>query len=253
MLFRQLATLILFCCSFALPGLSQSDSPKKVLFVGNSYTYFWNLPQVTAAMMKAKKQAFTTQQSTAGGAHWGHHWRNERGLETKRKIQEGDYDIVVLQNHSRSTIDRPDSLMHFGRLFDQMIKKSGAQTYLYLTWARSWDPYMQAPIKAKYMELAEKIGATIVPVGPAWERARSLRPELEFYDPDGSHPSTLGTYLTACVFYGVITGESPVGLPSHLSSKDEEGEFLFLNIQSAETALFCQKVAEEIINKWREK
>lgn len=251
MIFQKIICLLLFCSSFSLTVYSQTDASKKILFVGNSYTYFWNLPQVTAAMMKAQKQAFTTQQSTAGGAHWGHHWRNERGLQTKRKIQEGDYDIIVLQNHSRSTIDRPDSLMHFGGLFDQMIKKSGAETYLYMTWARSWDPYMQAPIKAKYMELAEKIGATIVPVGPAWERARSLRPDLEFYDPDGSHPSALGTYLTACVFYGVLTGESPIGLPTRLTRKDEDGEFLFLNIQTQETAIFCQKVADEIINNFR--
>jgi len=250
MYFRKVVSLILFCCSFSFLGFSQSESPKKVLFVGNSYTYFWNLPQATAAMMKAKKQAFTTQQSTAGGAHWGHHWRHERGLQTKSKIQNGDFDIVILQNHSRSTIDRPDSLMHFGGLLDQMIKKSGAKTYLYMTWARSWDPFMQAPINAKYMELAEKIGATIVPVGPAWERARSLRPELEFYDPDGSHPSTLGTYLTACVFYGVLTGESPIGLPTRLSRKDEDGEFLFFNIQKQETAVFCQKVADEIIKAY---
>lgn len=252
MSFRQLAFLILFCCSFSLIGHSQTDTSKKILFVGNSYTYFWNLPQVTTAMMQAKKMPFTAQQSTAGGAHWGHHYRNERGLQTKSKIQSGDYDIVILQNHSRSTIDRPDSLMYFGTLFDQMIKKSGAQTYLYMTWARSWDPYMQAPIKAKYMELAEKIGATIVPVGPAWERARSLRPELDLYDPDGSHPSTLGTYLTACVFYGVLTGESPIGLPTRLASKDQDGEFLFLNIQSGETALFFQNVADEIVKSFQQ-
>ncbi len=95
--FRKLTTFFLCLFSISVLGFSQSDSPKKVLFVGNSYTYFWNLPQVTAAMMQAKKQAFTTQQSTAGGAHWGHHWRNERGLQTKRKIQNGDFDIVILQ------------------------------------------------------------------------------------------------------------------------------------------------------------
>lgn len=251
MLFRKLVCLLFFCCSLALLGHSQSDTSKKVLFVGNSYTYFWNLPQLTARMMKAKKQAFTTQQSTAGGANWGHHWRGERGLQTKSKIQNGNYDIVILQNHSRSTIDRPDSLLHFGTLLNQLIKKSGAKTYLYMTWARSWDPYMQAPIKEKYMELAEKIDATIVPVGPAWERARSLRPDLNFYDPDGSHPSILGTYLTACVFYGVLTGESPIGLPSHLSHQGEDGQRFFLTAQPQETALFCQKVADEIIKAYR--
>jgi hypothetical protein len=39
------------------------------------------------------------------------------------------------------------------------------------------------------------------------------------YTNDGSHPSLLGAYLSACVFYGSITGESPIGLspPSELT------------------------------------
>ena len=100
-----------------------------------------------------------------------------------------------------------------------------------------------------YTKLAKTINARIVPVGLAWQRSRELRPDLDLFDPDGSHPSTVGTYLTACVFFGVLTGQSPVGLPHRIISNDKDGEKLYLNIQSKETALFCQKVAEEIISK----
>ena len=62
-------------------------------------------------------------------------------------------------------------------------------------------------------------------------------------------PSSLGTYLTACVFYGILTGQSPIGLPHRLESEDAYGEHLYLNIQSTENALFCQKVADEIIRQ----
>ena len=107
---------------------------------------------------------------------------------------------------------------------------------------------MQKGITEGYLAFAKKVNAQIVPVGLAWERARQLRPNFPLYDPDGSHPSPLGTYLTACVFYGVLTGQTPVGLPNRLLSKDQFGEKLYLTIQSAEDALFCQKVADEIIN-----
>jgi len=42
------------------------------------------------------------------------------------------------------------------------------------------------------------------------------------YTNDGSHPSFLGTYLAACVFYASITGDSPKGLdlPSELADDD---------------------------------
>ena len=229
---------------------SAQDKPnQKVLFVGNSYTYFWNLPQQVAAMTESKKIDLVTQQSTSGGVSLGHHWLGERGLETVSKIKNEKFDVVILQDHSRRSIDYPDSLMLYGKKFGDLIKKSGAQPYVYMTWAREWDPYMQKTITKKYTELAEKINARIVPVGPAWQRSRELRPSLNLYDEDGSHPNSIGTYLAACVFYGVLTNESPVGLPHRLISKDAAGEKLYLNFLSREDALFLQKVAEETINK----
>ena len=241
--------LIFILVSISQFSFAQKESNQKILFVGNSYTYFWNLPQHVAAMAESQKVDLTTQQSTAGGASLGHHWRGERGLETINKIKDGKFDAVILQDHSRRSIDHPDSLMLFGKQFGDLIKRSGAQPYLYMTWAREWDPYMQATITKKYIELAEKINARIVPVGPAWQRARALRPQLNLYDEDGSHPNPTGTYLSACVFYGVLTNQTPVGLPFRLISKDMHGEKLYLNIIPKEDALFCQKVAEEIIKE----
>lgn len=246
----RLLTLLTLLLGLGQLVQAQAEIPKNVLFVGNSYTYFWNLPQLTGLMMQSQELPTQTRQSTVGGANWGEHWRGERGLNTLPLIKTGDFDAVVLQNHSRSAIDRPDSLFHFGQLLTDLIEAEGARVYLYLSWAREWDPYMQAPITEKFKELAQKTGATIVPVGPAWERARTLRPGFPLYDEDGSHPSILGTYLTACVFYGVFTGQSPVGLPRSLRTKDQDGETLVVTIQSGENALFCQKVAEEIIGKW---
>ncbi|MEO0877848.1 MAG: hypothetical protein AAFY48_24865, partial [Bacteroidota bacterium] len=51
----------------------------------------------------------------------------------------------------------------------------------------------------------------------------------------------------ACVVFGALTGESPVGLPHRIVSTDQDGEKLYLNIQSKEDALFCQKVAQEVL------
>lgn len=231
--------------------LAQEAVPKKVLFVGNSYTYFWNLPQTVQAMAKTNKVDLTTRQSTSGGVHWGHHWRGERNLNTQSIIKEGDFDALVLQNHSMSTFNRVDSMFHYGQRLSKLGKKKGAQIFLYMTWGREWNPYMQATITKEYTRLAKKLKAKIVPVGPAWERARQLRPNFPLYDEDGSHPSSLGTYLSACVFYGILTNQSPVGLPNRLISKDIDGEKIYLTIQSSESATFCQQVAEDIINKYR--
>jgi len=234
MIKHKFGLLLGFILFIHLSLIAQDIAPKKVLFVGNSYTYFWNLPQTVQAMATV---------------HWGHHWRGERNLNTQDVIKEGDFDAIVLQNHSMSAINRVDSMYYFGQRLSKLGKQKGAQIFLYMTWARAWDPYMQATITKEYTHLAEKLNARIVPVGPAWERARQLRPGFPLYDEDRSHPSALGTYLTSCVFYGIFTNQSPVGLPQRLTAVDIDGEKIYLTIQSRENALFCQKVAAEIINE----
>ena len=221
--------------------------PRKVLFVGNSYTYFWNLSSLVELMARDRGLAMETRHSTSGGVSLGIHWRGERELETRERIGSGEYDAVILQDHSMRAIEHPDSLMHFGELFIDEILQAGARPYLYLTWARRWNPLMQDQISRTYRQLGKEKNAEVVPVGIAWELARSLRPDLELYDPDGSHPSISGTYLTACVFFAALTGQSPVGLPHRLKKEDENGEDQYLIILDPNDARFLQDVAAKLV------
>lgn len=244
---KKQGLLAIFLLLIGLSLSAQTQTTQEVLFVGNSYTYFWNLPQVVAQMAIERDIPITTRQSTSGGTNLGQHYRGNKGLKSMELIQSGDFDIVVLQDHSRRAIDAPDSLMHYGQILGELAQASGAQPYVYLTWARQWDPSMQDPITKQYMALAKKINAKVVPVGLAWEKARKINPHLPLYDQDQSHPSSLGTYLSACVFFAVLTNQSPVGLPNRLITTDKDGEKLYLTIQSKADALFCQQIAEEVV------
>ena len=251
MIAKQIGYLLFFLILSGQTQLSAQDSSsKKVLFVGNSYTFFWNLPQSVACLANSDEITLETCQSTIGGANLGQHWASQKNLKTRSIIENNKFDVVILQDHSMQAINNPDSLLYYGKLFGDLIKEQGAQTYLYMTWSREWDPYMQKKITEEYSRLAKATDAIIVPVGPAWEKARTLRPDIDLYDPDGSHPSTIGAYLTACVFYGVLSGKTPIGIPHRLISTDKDGEKLYLSIQSKENALFLQKVADDMINNW---
>lgn len=241
--------LLLLNCSWLCVSI-QAQSPKKVLFVGNSYTYFWNLPQNVQLLAFEDSIEMMTAQSTAGGSHWGHHWRGERDLETLDILDSGDYDAVVLQNHSMSTINRRDSFLHFGNLLSEKIKSKKARVFLYQTWSRDFDSTMLKSIKSGYEELAKQINARIVPVGEAFANFKKKHPGINLYMTDGSHPSTTGTYLIACVFHAALHLRSPVGLPSRLLTTDAQGEKLYINIQSKQHALFCQEVAAEVVNQY---
>lgn len=249
-MFKKFILLSIFFSLLNPILFAQGENEKKVLFIGNSYTYFWNLPQQFNLMAEAKNENYFAIQSTAGGVNWSQHWRGEKSLTTKQILERQKFDIVVLQNHSMASIERPDSMMHYGQKFSKLIKKNGGEVYLYMTWSREWDPFMINTIAEKYTELGKMLNATVVPVGLAWQKARELRAGFPLYFDDGSHQSALGTYLTACVFYKVITGKSAIGIPNRLVGKDDMEQKVYFNILTKEDALFCQKVADTTVEEY---
>lgn len=76
------------------------DMPKRVLFIGNSYTFYWNLPQTVSAMARSQDIEIACRQSTGSGATLQEHWNSEKDLKTLDILREGDFDAVVLQEHS---------------------------------------------------------------------------------------------------------------------------------------------------------
>ncbi len=228
--------------------LAQSSS-KKILFVGNSYTYFWNLPKQVELMALAKEHKLEIRQSTAGGVNWGQHWRGEKDLNTRDIILNGGFDYVVLQNHSMSTIQRQDSMMIYGKKFAQLIRDSGAEPILYMTWSRKWNPLMQSTISKGYTALGKQIDAIVLPIGELWQKSRTLMPDLDLYDPDGSHPNAIGTYLTACAFFKLFTNEASDGLSHRLAEKNQYNELIYYNFVPRQTATFLQELTDTTISK----
>ena len=58
-----------------------------------------------------------------------------------------------------------------------------------------------------YTRAAEVLGAECAYVGAAFHEIVVSHPEIELYDPDGSHPSYVGTCLAAMVMYKTVFGE----------------------------------------------
>lgn len=232
---------------FSLNAVAQADQKDtiRVLFVGNSYTYFWNLPQTLSAIAASQNVIIITRQSTAGGASLKQHWNGEKSLDSRKLIQEGHWDYVILQNHSMSALSDSKEFVEYGQKFAKLVLEHGAKPLFYITWARRDNPLMQQAITDQYRELAKATGSDFVPVGPVWMQARQLRPDIVLYDTDGSHPSPQGVYLTACVFYKKLTGRSPGAVPPRLQTTDKDGEKLYLSILPAHSADFLKQVVEE--------
>lgn len=81
-----------------------------------------------------------------------------------------------------------------------------------MTWAYTSRPGMTARLHKAYSELGDELDAMVVPVGLAFARITTERPDLLLRIPDDRHPTLAGTYLAACTMFGALHGQSPVGL-----------------------------------------
>jgi hypothetical protein len=230
---------------FVLTGLTaQDEAPKRVLFVGNSFTYFFNLPQVVGAMGEDQGVALVTRQSTVGGSNLEQHWKGEKGTITMQRLEEEQWDYVVFNNHSRSPMDTPESFMEYGRKFAELVKQKGAQPVFMMTWGYDSNPLMQPEITRMYNKLAEETGSWVVPCGPMFEQARKWRPDLDLFF-DDKHPSSNGTYLLGLAFYKFLTGKSVLDIPHRITTTDRNGEKLYLLFMLPPDAAFVKQLVEE--------
>lgn len=227
-------------CAAPASGAQQQDSPSalRVLFIGNSLTGTNDLPGMVKALIDSAA-AGPVSVATIAYPNYGleDHWST--GL-ARQAIREGGWDFVVLQQGPSATEGRPSLLEYSERLAGE-IRAHGAEPALYMIWpakARSFD---FDGVNESYRMAAERVDGLLLPVGDAWRIAWARDSSLPLYGPDGFHPSPMGSYLGALVMFGGLTGRSPVGLPSAVTTRLGE-----VYVDPA-TAVILQAAAAEAI------
>lgn len=210
----------------------------QVLFIGNSFTYFNDMPKMVAALAKAGKQRpLRFVQITPGGWTLENHWNDGKA---RAAIQSRRWDFVVLQEQSMGPLVNKSSMFISAKKLDAEIRRQGAKTLLYMTWAYQNRPEDQAALSQAYLDLAQEIDAEVVPVGLAWRRALQDDPQRKLHLPDKRHPNATGSYLAACVFYATLYDQSPAGLPGDIG-KLTAAEALPLQVIAWQVAAEAEK------------
>lgn len=221
----------------------------RVLFIGNSLTFANDMPLMFKQLAQSAGKQVFTEDATSGGATLQNHLNS---TSTISKIQQGNWDYVVLQEQSQLPSwenDRDSMFYPYAKSLDSIIKAYNpcGKTVFFLTYAHRngdlgilqnggsdtyWD--MQQRIRDGYMEIADSLNAMVCPVGWAFRQSRILYPNLELYQPDHNHPTDTGTYIGACAFYSTIFQDSSIGIP------------FSANIGST-TAALLQQLSSEIV------
>jgi hypothetical protein len=201
-------------------GARVSPAPLRVLFIGNSYTYYNNLPEVVGQLSAAAGQPVDVRMVAPGGWRLADHW--DKG-DARPVVIGGRWDFVVLQEQStlglnyyvdgRVRISGDEVFRPSADRWAAEIRRAGAKPVFYLTWSRRAVPEDQPALTHAYMSAARAGSATVAPVGLAWDAVRREHPGIVLYAADGSHPSPAGTYLAACTMVAALLDHNPVGLP----------------------------------------
>lgn len=188
--------------------------PAKVLFVGNSFTFYNNglhrhFRGLTAAAEILPKGSSRARIMTLSGGYLPEH---AGGFESV--LGGDDWDVVVLQGHSRGPIseETAPAFREAARRYAGIAREQGVQPVFFMTWAYTGKPEMTAELDAAYTGIGRELDAEVVPVGLAFEIVTAERPDIALRTADLRHPTLAGTYLAACTFYAVLYRQSPAGL-----------------------------------------
>ncbi len=186
----------------------QDHPPARVLFIGNSHTYYHDMPDTVKLLARAAQPPadMVWEGVFAGGSTLERHWH---AGEAKEAIDRGGWKAVVLQEQSTRPVEDPQAMAEYVRRFHEAAVAAGAQTVLYATWPRRGRPYDLDAIAGGYESLACELSARLAPAGRAWALAQQERPHIELYDTDGRHASPLGSYLAACTLVWALFGRDP--------------------------------------------
>lgn len=239
---------LLLALILTLFRLSYAQEEIKVLWLGNSYTFFNNLPEMINELSFGTDKVVLHESITPGGCTLFQHVDSPTSLDAIRK---GYWDFVVLQEQSQlPSIDyyRHNSMRPaYQALYDTiMLYNPEAKVVGYMTWGRQYGGqqcvnfgqgiycsadfvdfnHMQDTMSVAYCENAYATDSYVAPVGDAWKESLNSHPEITLHISDQSHPTYEGSYLAACVFHAVFWKESPIGVYHNTQIDDEKAALL---------------------------
>jgi len=241
----------IFFFFFYTPTILLSQS-LDVLFIGNSYTYANNMPQMVSEIALSFGDTLNFESSTYGGATFNVHSTN---TNTLNKISQKPWDYIVLQAQSQEPSFSPTQVANdvfpYAQILIDSIESNSTCTepIFFMTWGRKYGDQqncqfyppictylgMQQRLRESYLDMTFNHNANCSPVGICWKESIAQDSTLNLFSADNSHPSIYGSYLAACSFYSTIFKKPSLG-----------SDYIPNGIDTS-TAIFLQTIASNTV------
>lgn len=210
--------ILINLCTFA-------QTPTKVLYLGNSYTYVNDLPDIVERLSQSQEKEIQSTEFLSGGARFQTHWNNSSVINT---IKQGGFDFMILQGQSQEVAFPQGQFMSevytYAHKLDSLFKayNPNGKVIFFMTWGYRYGdadnctfypPFctyssMSQELYNNYRQMALDFQSSVAPIGAAWRYSINLDSNYVLHSSDNSHPSYDGSYLAACVLYSSIFKEN---------------------------------------------
>lgn len=199
-------------------GTATPRDTKKVLCLGNSFSYYSNPAWMLKEIAWREGHALNIKAHFKGSQTLTQHL--SLGFSTD-VIEQGGYDFAFLQDQSQNPANygrdaTASILTGLTTLADKMRAASpSCKVILEETWtfsSASYGGFTDFPTFETYNDagakaMAKAAGTWVSPIGPAFRQVREGGSGINLYYSDSMHQSEYGAYLKACVNYLVLFGE----------------------------------------------
>ncbi len=204
---------------------ANSNRPEslQVLFVGNSLTYYHDMPAIMIGLIWQEQPDWPLKIAmvTGPGASLRDHYRSGKLKEVLR--EHGPWDWVVLQEKGGLPLAQPEEVQHYTRLLAKQVRDSGARPIVYVDWM---NPPVIEGYDCGYYAIARHLQIDIVPVGDMWRALRERLPDCRLLRADGIHPNFIGSYVVAYTCASTFLGKAPEHLPADFVYRMPSGDRL---------------------------
>ena len=227
------------------------DDTITVLFIGNSLTYYNDMPtEIFEAMAEDagyKVKVFRITKGSHKLSKFAQPLDEYGGKVDSALAKENKYDYVVLQEYSPIPVSGDvDQFYTAVRNLSDRIRSAGATPILYSTWGyktghSSLKDYggtteaMTWKLAAAYRAIGYELGIDVAYAGLAFHDVYSKYSMLELYNEDLYHPSYAGSYLAAATLFATIFDEDPTTLTFTGTLEERHAEVL---LEAARAAVF---------------
>ncbi len=270
-----LFTVLILSCK---ADKNQSSESQNILFIGNSLTYFHEMPKMVQSLLDETNPNIRITQSAYPGMSLSGHLddiitsQTENGISTRKKtdnektetekiIKSKKWDKIILQEGTvrllipevrefqvekaikriKSLVNNPDC--EFLIFETWASRKEYPKAYCYpgriidtslIAHQKYCSPHIEnkeqeiSLISKSYDLVADRNGLKKTINGLVFYEANKGNPELELLE-DNMHPSKLGAFLNACIFYQILT-EKDVTKTHYIADIDSKKANVLKNI-----------------------